>query len=296
MEFAVRTHGLTKLYGQLTALSELTLEVRRGEVFGYLGPNGAGKTTTIRLLMDFIRPTAGSATIFGFDAQTRSRDVRRRVGNLPGEFSLWPNLSGWETLQFIGRLRGGFPRAHTGELAERLDLDLARRVGDLSHGNKQKVGLVQALMGAPDLLILDEPTTGLDPLVQQTFHRLPGEAREAGQTVLMSSHALSEVERVCDRIGILRAGCLQAVQEIGALRKAATRWITLRFAEPVDEAVFAAIPGVSELTSADGALRMRVSGEVDPVLKAAARWRALDIESQEPSLEEAFFEYYAEDA
>jgi ABC-2 type transport system ATP-binding protein len=248
------------------------------------------------LFRSLIRPTAGSATVLGLDAQARSREVRRRVGNLPGEFSLWPRLRGWDTLEFIGRLRGEFPRTHAGELAERLDLDLTRIVGDLSHGNKQKVGLIQAMMGAPELLILDEPTTGLDPLVQQTFQRLLAEGRAAGQTVLLSSHVLTEVERVCDRVGILRAGRLQGVEEVGALRKAATRWITLHFAEPVDEAAFAALAVVSELTSSDGTLRMRVSGAVDPVLKTAARWRVLDIESQEPSLEEVFLEYYGDDA
>lgn len=203
-EAAILTEDLTKRYGKHQALDGLDLVVRRGEVFGFLGPNGAGKTTTIRLLLDLIRPTAGRVEVLGMDPRRQGREVRRRVGYLPGKLALYDRLTGREVLTYLGHLRDGVDWAHADSLARRLDLDLNRPIGALSRGNKQKVGLVQALMHRPELLILDEPTGGLDPLVQREFHRLVREASGEGRTVFLSSHVLGEVERVADRVGIIR--------------------------------------------------------------------------------------------
>jgi ABC-2 type transport system ATP-binding protein len=295
----IETRRLTRRYGQLTALDGLDLQVQPGGVFGYLGPNGAGKTTTIRLFLDLIRPSAGSAALFGLDSHRDSLAIRQRVGYQPGELSLWDNLTGWQLVEYVGRLRGHMPRDRAGELAERLDIDLSRKLHSLSHGMKQKVGLVQAMMNQPELLILDEPTLGLDPLVQQTFHQLMDEGREAGQTVFLSSHILPEVERICDRVGILRAGVLRAVERVSDLKRVSFRWMTLHLgnaAAPEAAASFAQIPGVDAvgLTNA-GAVRFRVSGELDPVIKTAAGYKVLDLAYEEPSLEEIFLTYYGEE-
>ena len=227
-EIVIRTEGLSKSYGATLALDNLNLSVQRGEVFGYLGPNGAGKTTTIRLLLDFIRPTAGHASVFGLDAQTDSVALHKRIGNLPGELALWNDMTGWEVLRYLGGLRGGLDTGYTGELAEQLDLDLTRKVRAYPSGMKRKLGLIQALMHRPDLLILDEPTNGLDPLVQHTFYKLMRAVTAGGRTVFMSSHNLPEVETICDRVGILRAGRLSAVERISDLKQVRFRWMTLR--------------------------------------------------------------------
>ena len=294
----IRTERLSKRYGQLAALSDLDLQVQPGEVFGYLGPNGAGKTTTIRLLLDLIRPSAGRAAIFGLDCNRDALAIRARVGYLPGELSLWGNLTGWQFVEYMGRLRGEVLRQAAGALAERLDIDLSRKLHGLSHGMKQKVGLIQAFMNKPDLLILDEPTNGLDPLMQQTFYRLIDEAREAGQTVFLSSHILPEVERICDRVGILRGGVLRAVERVSDLKRVSFRWMTLHLgATQAAEAApaFERVAGVDEVTVMNGnAVRFRVSGEMDSVIKTAANFHVLDLASEEPSLEEIFLTYYGE--
>mgnify|MGYP005835406511 CR=1 FL=1 len=294
----IQTQGLTKHYGAIKALIDLDLQVQPGEVFGYLGPNGAGKTTTIRLLLDLIRPTSGRAAIFGLDCNRDALAIRARVGYLPGELALWDNLTGWQFVEYMGSLRGEVPRDNAGKLAERLDIDLSRSLHGLSHGMKQKVGLIQAFMNQPDLLILDEPSNGLDPLVQQTFYQLIDEAREAGQTVFLSSHILPEVERLCDRVGILRGGVLCAVERVSDLKRVSFRWMTLRLGDgAATEAAhsFEQVPGVDEVSVMNGhALRFRVSGELDPVVKMAARYRVLDMAYEEPSLEEIFLKYYGE--
>lgn len=290
----IHMDGLTKDYGSTHALSDLSLDVESGEIFGYLGPNGAGKTTTIRLLLDFIRPTRGSATIFGLDTRRESVAIRERVGNLPGELALWNHMTGWELVDYLGGLRGGVDKRYVGELAERLDMDMKRRGKACSSGMKRKLGLIQALMHKPDLLILDEPTNGLDPLVQQTFYRLMREIAQQGRTVFMSSHNLPEVEHVCDRVGILRAGKLVAVEKISSLKKVYFRWMTLRFDDGAQPAEFEALPGVSDVTAVNGSLRFRVSGELDPVIKLAARHHLTDMTYEEPSLETIFLDYYGE--
>ncbi|MBN1285234.1 MAG: ABC transporter ATP-binding protein [Anaerolineae bacterium] len=296
----IQTHTLTKSYGAITALRDLSLEVHKGEVFGYLGPNGAGKTTTIRLLLDMIRASAGSASLFGMDSRQDSIAIRKRTGYLPGELALWENLTGWGLVEYFERLRGVRCRDKAGELAERLDIDLSRKIHGLSTGMKRKVGLIQALMHEPELLILDEPTGGLDPLVQQTFYHIVDEVREAGQTVFLSSHNLPEVERVCDRVGILREGVLSAVEQVGDLKHASFRWMTLQLGNGSAQAAtqqLKQISGVEDVSIVNngGAVRFRVSGKLDPVIKVAANYEVLDLAYEEPSLEEIFLTFYGGD-
>jgi ABC-2 type transport system ATP-binding protein len=294
-DIVIHTTGLSKRYSKTLALDNLSLDVQRGEIFGYLGPNGAGKTTTIRVLLDFIRPTSGKALVLGIDAQSQSVALHRQIGNLPGELSLWNQMTGWEVVRYLGGLRGGVDERYAGELAERLEMDMTRKVKACSSGMKRKLGLIQALMHKPDLLILDEPTNGLDPLVQQTFHKLMREVAAEGRTVFMSSHNLPEVEAICDRVGILREGRLRAVERISDLKQVRFRWMTLRIQGQADPAPFAALPGVSDVTNHNGTIRLRVTGELDPVIKAAAQQYVIDMTYEEPTLEEIFLEYYGED-
>ncbi|HEX4897783.1 MAG TPA: ABC transporter ATP-binding protein [Candidatus Limnocylindrales bacterium] len=288
----IRTERLTKRYGRARGVDDLDLEVRPGEVFGFLGPNGAGKTTTIRLLLDFIRPTSGRALIFGLDSRRDSRAIRRRLGYLPGELTLYESLSGVELLTYFAHLRG-LRSIETGRrVAERLDCDLTREIKALSHGNRQKVGLVQALMGDPELTIFDEPTLGLDPLVQAVFFELVDELRTAGRTLFVSSHNLPEIQRICDRVGIIREGRLLAVESVSDLKRRALRRLELRFAEPVTAERFARVPGVHDLVVDGPFLSCVVTGSVDPMLRAALELRVDDVISHEPSLEEIFLAFY----
>jgi ABC-2 type transport system ATP-binding protein len=291
-EVAISTEGLVKRYGRNRGLDGLDLEVRRGEVYGFLGPNGAGKTTTIRLLLDLIRPTAGRASVLGLDPRRDGVALRRRVGYLAGDFVVDGRQTGRELLMFLGNLRGGVPRARIDKLAERLDLDLGRRIRALSRGNRQKLGVVQAFMHAPELLILDEPTSGLDPFLQQEFQRMVHEARDGGQTIFMSSHVMSEVQQVADRVGIIRAGRLVTVERVETLRERAVRKVEIHFDHPVPAEEFAALPGVSELRVDGTVLRCRLAGRADALVKAAGRHTVVDLLSEEPDLEELFFDYY----
>lgn len=289
-EGIIHTEGLTKSYGKNRGVIDVSLDVRPGEVFGFLGPNGAGKTTTIRTLLDFIRPNSGVAKVFGMDAHRQSREIRRRIGYLPGDLALYEKLKGAEMLRYMGNLRGGVEWNEVQELAERLDSDLSRPIRTLSHGNRQKIGLIQALMQKPELLILDEPTNGLDPLIQQVFYRLISEVE--GQTVFLSSHNLPEVERVCDRVGIIREGRLIAVEEVSALKSRALRQLEIHFAAPVPESAFANVAGVSDLAVEQNVLRCSVKGTLDAVIKAASKFEVVNVISHEPSLEEIFLAYY----
>ncbi len=288
----IRTAGLTRHYGRVVALSGLDLDVVRGEVFGYLGPNGAGKTTTIRILLDLIRPTAGAALLFGQDSRRDGLAIRRRTGYLPGEMALYENLTGRQFLAYFAALRGGVEWAYVDRLAERFAAELRPKIRALSHGNRQKLGLIQAFMHRPELLILDEPTVGLDPLMQQEFYALIAEARQAGQTIFVSSHVIPEVERTCDRVGILRSGRLLTVERISALKAKAIRHVEIRFGEPVPADAFAWLPGTRDMRVAGDLLRCSVVGSIDPLVKAAARYEVIEINSQEPSLEELFLTYY----
>ncbi|MHB1575231.1 MAG: ABC transporter ATP-binding protein [Candidatus Dormibacteria bacterium] len=288
----IQTLGLTKHYGGHRGIEQVEFEVAAGEVFGFLGPNGAGKTTTIRILLDTVRATAGTARIFGLDSRSDSVAIHRRVGYLPGEFSLYDRLTGRETVDYFSKLHGGVDRAYQAQLAERLDVDLSRRYRDYSRGNKQKVALITALQHRPDLLVLDEPSSGLDPLGQQTFLALLREAREDGRTVFLSSHVLDEVRRSCDRVGIIREGRLETVAPVDQLRDMAHHEVELRFAGAVTAAEFESLPGVSIVTATDHELHLTVTGEMDPVVRAAARHHLIDFTSREPSLEEFFLAHY----
>lgn len=295
-EAAIETRGLTKHYGDVEALNDLDLTVRRGEVFGFLGPNGAGKTTMIRTVLDLIRPTRGTATILGMDSRESAVEIRRHVGYLPSDVAMYPNLTGHDLITYFANLRGGVDRAYVDELAERLDADLSKKVGDLSSGNRQKVGLIQAFMSKPDLLIMDEPSSGLDPLVQRQFQKMMREVAAEGRSVFLSSHTLSEVQRVADRVGIIRHGKLIAVESVSDLRSKAIRRIDLLFDAPVDGSEFSTVDGVRDVRTENHHVSFSFDGKMDELLRmATSRHTLLDITSQEADLEEIFLTYYRDE-
>jgi ABC-2 type transport system ATP-binding protein len=289
---AIAIDRLTKRYGTARGIEDVTLRVARGEVFGFLGPNGAGKTTTIRTLLGLLRPTAGTASILGNDVWRDGVAVRARTGFLPGEFAFDEQVTGEELLDLFADLRGVDDRAYARSLAGRFEADLRRPLGELSRGNRQKVGLVQALAHRPAVVVMDEPTAGLDPLMQEQFARLVEELRDEGTTVFLSSHNLAEVERMCDRVGILRDGRLAAVESVEAITGRALRHVRLRFAEPAPGDEFAALPGVTGLRAEGPELRFLLAGEPTAVVRAAGGHRLLDVEIARPSLEEAFVAAY----
>jgi ABC-2 type transport system ATP-binding protein len=294
MEPVIQAEGLTKRYGRHRGIIDVDLTVGAGEIVGFLGPNGAGKSTTIRILLDHIRPSSGVARVFGIETTADPVAIHRRTGYLPGEFGLYDGLTGGQTIEYFANLRGNVDVGYRRELIERLDLDPSRRYSEYSRGNKQKVALVAALQHRPELLILDEPTAGLDPLVQHAFFRLLGEAKAEGRTVFLSSHIISEVERVCDRVAIIREGRLVQVDTVAALRTLAVHQVELRFSAPVDAGHFEGLDGVTNL-SAEGALvRMQVAGPIGPVIRVAARHDLLDVVSREPNLEDAFLAQYGQ--
>ncbi len=288
----IATERLTKSYGSSRGIVELSFTVEPGEIFGFLGPNGAGKTTTIRTFLDFIRPTSGRATVLGLDPHRDCVAIHGKVGYLPGEFSLYEHMTGRGYFAYMAKLRGGVNGGDIDKLAERLGADVSVKIASLSHGNKQKLALIQAFMHRPPLLILDEPTQGLDPLIQQEFHALLLEARAAGQTVFLSSHALREVERVCDRVGIIREGRLIAVEDVGAMKAKALRTLEFHFARPVPRDAFEGLPGVHHLEVHGDIVSCTVAGPLDAVVKAAARFEVIDVASHEPSLEDIFLKFY----
>jgi ABC-2 type transport system ATP-binding protein len=289
----IQTEKLTKSYGAHRGVTDIDLEVNEGEAFGFLGPNGAGKTTTIRVLLDHIRPTSGRALVFGIETTVDPVAIHRRIGYLPGEFTLYDKLTGGQTIEYFANLRGGVDSVYQADLISRLDVDPSRKFKEYSKGNKQKIGLIVALQHRPDLLILDEPTSGLDPLVQQTFYEVIREAKADGRTIFLSSHILSEVEKTCDRVAIIRDGRLAKVDRVEALRDLAHHQVELRFAgDDVPVGAFAGLPGVSEVTTDGNLLRMRVSGSITPVVREAANYELLDFVSREPSLEETFLAQY----
>jgi beta-exotoxin I transport system ATP-binding protein len=290
---AIQTTGLTKDYGEGRGLFDLDLDVRRGEILGFLGPNGAGKSTTMRLLLDLIKPTSGSATLLGLDSRASSFDVRRRVGFLPGDLVLYPTLTGSAMLDYLGELRGGVDRRLRDELVERFGAELDRPLRELSTGNRQKLGLIQAFMHEPELLILDEPIAGLDPLVQQSFHALLQEVAAQGRTVFLSSHTLSEVERVADRVAILRRGRLVVVDSLERLRGIAVQRLEIEFAgdAPSPEEL-RAVPGVREAAVEGRRLVVAFEGSADALVKVIATHEVRSIRSRDDDLEEIFLHYY----
>ena len=288
----IRTEQLTKTYGTHRGIADVDLVVTEGETFGFLGPNGAGKTTTIRTVLDLIRPTSGKAFVFGIESSADPAAIHARVGYIPGEFALYDRLTGGQTITYFANLRGGVDPAYQRSLIERLDVDPSRKFKEYSKGNKQKIGLVIALQHRPELLMLDEPTSGLDPLVQQTFNEILFEAKAEGRTVFLSSHIISEVERTCDRVAIIRDGRIVRQDTVDGLRELAAHEVELRFAAPVDPAPYEAIPGVTNLAVEGRALRMLVTGPVAPVVRLAAQGDLIDFVSREPSLEEVFLAEY----
>jgi ABC-2 type transport system ATP-binding protein len=287
---AIRTEGLTKRYGDVAALDHLDLEVAPGEVVGYLGPNGAGKTTTIRLLLGLISPTQGRGEIFGLDCQRQPVEAHRRLAFVAGEANLWPSLTGAETLRLLGRVQGHVDEAYRDELVTRFDLVPAKKVRAYSKGNRQKVILIAALMTRADLLVLDEPTSGLDPLMEQAFRGSVREARDRGQTVFLSSHILSEVEALCDRVGILRQGKLVELGTLAEMRHLAALTVEATFAGAIPD--LSGVPGVSSVQADGRVVRCQVRGPVAPLLKVLAGADVTELLSREPSLEELFLAQY----
>lgn len=290
----IRAEHLAKRYGAAVGLAGLDLEVRPGEVYGFVGPNGAGKTTTIRLIMGLLRPTAGQLEIFGALPHRDGTRIRQRIGYLPGDFAVNGRQTGSELLSYLAHLRGGIPASRIQGLAERFGLDLGRRIHSLSKGNRQKLGLVQAFMHRPDLLVLDEPTSALDPLVQQEFVALVRQERDAGRTVFMSSHVLSEVQRTADRVGFIRGGRMVAVESVEQLRDRAVRRVEIQFEDVVSAREFAGLPGVTHVAVEGGVLSCQLRGRADALVKAAGGHTTLSLLSEEPDLEEIFLEYYQE--
>jgi ABC-2 type transport system ATP-binding protein len=291
----IETSGLTKFYGDAPGIIDLDLEVREGEVFGFIGPNGAGKSTTIRTLLNFLFPTRGSATVFGLDVTTDSVEIRRRTGYLPGDLAMYETMTAREFLTYFANLRRLDTRRRMEDLADRFDLDLDRRIKDYSSGNRQKVGVVNAFMHEPELLILDEPTSGLDPLMQQEFQDLVNEVRAEGRTVFLSSHILPEVDRIADRVGIVRESRLIEVDTIESFKASAHRTVTIQFAGPVDPAEFGALRNVSTVESRnDGSvITLTVMGSMDAAIKKAAAHEVVSISTGSGELEEVFLSYYS---
>jgi polyether ionophore transport system ATP-binding protein len=287
---AVYAEGLSKRYGETVALDRLDLAVDAGEVYGYLGPNGAGKTTTIRLLLGLHRPTAGRAALFGVDVWGDPVGAHERVAYVAGEPFLWPSLTSAETLEFLARLRGGTDVAYRDQLVQRFELDTRKKIRALSKGNRQKVQLIAALATRADLLLLDEPTSGLDPLMEVAFRECAIEAKERGQTIFLSSHILSEVEALCDRVGILRAGRLVDQGTLAQLRHLGAQTVDVTFAGPAPE--LPQLPGVQMRSAGPKALRFEVSGSVGPLIAALAEHTVASLTSREPSLEEIFLHHY----
>jgi ABC-2 type transport system ATP-binding protein len=291
-EKIIETHDLTVYYGKFRGIKDVNLTVEKGEAFGFLGPNGAGKTTTQRVLLDVIRPTSGRAAIFGMDCRTQGVEIRKRVGYLPGELALYKDMKASQFFEMYEYLRGANEsKGYWRDLARRLDLDINRRIGNFSRGNKQKVGIVAAFMSKPDLLILDEPTGGLDPLVQQTVMEMVREVKADGRTVFFSSHILPEVQAVCDRVGIIREGELVTTQRVDELMAARLNRMTLIFAELPPAGTFD-LEGVTELERSGQSVILEVRENLPQVLSAAAQHNIQDIETHNMSLEDIFLEYY----
>src|SRR5579872_3545208 len=294
MSTIIQTNQLTKSYGRNRGILAVTFAIQEGEVFGFLGPNGAGKTTTMRTLMGLLHANSGRATIGGLDCWTQSTEVKKQVGYLPGEFAFDPSLRGAQIIEYLGHLRGGVDQAYVRALIERLGLDPSKRFREYSHGNKQKVGLVQAFMHKPRLLILDEPTSGLDPLNQQEFYQMVAEVRADGRTVLLSSHILPEVEQTCDRVAIIRGGRLVKIDHVSVLKEIRQHDVELSFPGPASIEWFKNVAGVTSVVQGadERTLQLNVQGTLTEIIHLASQHDATNIATHEPTLEEAFLRFY----
>ena len=294
MPAIIQTHQLTKSYGRSRGIIEVTFDIQEGEVFGFLGPNGAGKTTTMRTLMGLLHANSGSATIGGLDCWTQSTEVKKLVGYLPGEFAFDPGLRGAQIIEYLGHLRGGVDQAYLRRLVERLGWDPSKRFREYSHGNKQKLGLVQAFMHKPRLLILDEPTSGLDPLNQQEFYTMVAEARAGGRTVFLSSHILPEVEHTCDRVAIIREGRLVRIDHVSSLKDIHQHDVEISFAGPASVDWFKNVAGVARVAQGadESTLQLNVQGALTEIIQIAGEHNATTIDTHEPTLEEVFLRFY----
>lgn len=293
----IQTQGLTKSYKggkSKFALQNLNLTVEKGEIFGYLGPNGAGKTTTIKLLLDLIRPESGKAALFGLDVRASSFEIRKRLGYLPGDLNLWKNLTGQHVIRYFASVRGTHMPDYAKTLIERLEFDPTKKIRSYSTGNRRKLGLILALMHQPELLVLDEPTNGLDPLVQQTFMDLMREAQNNGQTVFLSSHLLNEVQSICDRAAILRDGQLLSIQRIDELTNSGFKYVKLTLREPQPALILANVAGVEDVQAEGNQITLRLNGDFDPLLRALNGYYVVNMHVQEPTLEEIFLTYYGD--
>jgi ABC-2 type transport system ATP-binding protein len=295
MTTAIATYDLTKIYGDIRAVDGIDLEVGTGEIFGFLGPNGAGKSTTIRCLVDLARPTSGRAEVLGLDSHSDSIEINARIGYLPSDVALYGDLTGRELIDYFANLRGGVDSRVVDDLADRFNADLSRRCSEYSTGNRQKVGLIQAFMHEPELVILDEPSAGLDPLVQLEMHGVMEEARRAGRTVFLSSHTLSEVERVADRVGIIRNGKLIEVAAIDDLKEKAIRRLELEFEHPVEADTLRAVDGVRDVTTDGLVLSVSFDGPIDEILRAATALGVVNLQSHDADLEDIFLTYYRDE-
>ena len=291
-ECVIEIQNVSKSYGKHKGVESLNLKVKKGEVFGYLGPNGAGKTTTIRLMLDLIRPTHGKLSLLGLDLPNQTKEIHSRIGYLPGELFLYDDLTGEQFLTYVGHLRGGVDLHYMNDIVLRLGCDIKTPIKSLSHGNRQKIGLVQSLIHKPELLILDEPTLGLDPLVQQEFYDIIEEINEDGCTVFLSSHFLPEVERVCDRVGIIRNGNLVAVEKVDVLKSRAFRKVQIIFSTEVSKDIFAGLEGVQNVAVKNKILTCEVVGKMDSMIKRSAQFEVVNIISNNPTLEDVFLSYY----
>lgn len=289
---AISLKKLTKKYGNSRGVTDIDLTVKKGEVFGFLGPNGAGKTTTIRMLLDFIRPSSGTACVLGLDCQKEPTQIHRRVGFLAGDMEMDPRLTGRQYLEYVSNLRGGVPWSKTQVLIDRLQCETGKKIGKLSRGNKQKIALVSALMDEPDVLILDEPTSGLDPIMQLEFNAIIHEHRAKGKTAFISSHDLSEVEQICDRIGFIREGKLIAVQPLKELTKQAFKRVSVTLATKPKKATFEKIKDVTDVTINDKTVVLQLRGEVQPLIKALGNQKLVDVSIQDANLEDIFMTFY----
>ena len=288
---------MSKHYGKEKGISDINLEVYAGETFGFLGPNGAGKTTTIRTILNFIKPSEGSVEVLGLDSVKDSTEIHKKIGYLPGELELFSQMNGKDFLKYMANLRGGVDWGFVEEMISNLKAQTTKPIGSLSHGNKQKLGLIQAFMHDPDILILDEPTNGLDPLVQEEFHKMLKSVKDSDKTVFLSSHIMSEVEEICDRVGIIREGELIAVEKIEDLKAKKLQSIEIHFAKSVPDNIFENLPNVSDVEIKDNVVKAKVSGTntLDSFIKTIAKYEVTKIDAPEPNLEEIFLSYFKGD-